>query len=325
MIDVLNKIFTVIIIISVLLPSCSLLLTLCTKDTTEEATADFSGFSDEKNEVALIHNDVIYTEDAIINLRYLSTYLFYDKEPRSWIYEIHHRKAKMNRAGTMLNSGIYISDNMIWFSTVDGNAKDGLTLNIYTTDLSNKVSGKDLRLVYSKSGFDTRPYSGPVGEDMYFLLYSSGSPSEREIRVDRYSIAENKYETVTKVKERDLSDAYPAVENRYTVTLEQDPSLNSRKIFVISDSESGMTKVIDDVYLESSIYSDMLNKYGFNALRSDVSNGHVLLTYAISAGNINNTSYLVFEYDFESDTLEYKLLAFTPNDDVAVDIVWIGE
>lgn len=46
-------------------------------------------------------------------------------------------------------------------------------------------------------------------------------------------------------------------------------------------------------------------------------------TYGIGAGDGWNYPHLVFEYDFDSNMLEYKLLAF-PFDNVCIDISYIG-
>ena len=66
-----------------------------------------------------------------------------------------------------------------------------------------------------------------------------------------------------------------------------------------------------------------MEMFNFGPERVDISNGHILLTYWIGAGDGWTYSHLVFEYDFESDTLEYKLLAF-PYASTPIEIEYIA-
>ncbi|MCI5746170.1 MAG: hypothetical protein MR270_07835, partial [Erysipelotrichaceae bacterium] len=84
----------------------------------------------------------------------------------------------------------------------------------------------------------------------------------------------------------------------------------------------GISNTIDDDYLKGTIYFSSMEIYNYGPKRVDISNGHILLTYGIGAGDGWNYPHLVFEYDFTSNSLEYKLLAF-PFDNVPVDIIYI--
>ena len=66
-----------------------------------------------------------------------------------------------------------------------------------------------------------------------------------------------------------------------------------------------------------------MEMFNYGPERIDISNGHILLTYGIGAGDGWNFPHLVFEYDFDAHILEYKLLAF-PYDSVPIEIIYIG-
>ena len=77
-----------------------------------------------------------------------------------------------------------------------------------------------------------------------------------------------------------------------------------------------------EIALKESNETSYWLKLMYETKRIDISNGHILLTYKINAGNGMNYSYLVFEYDFEKETLEYKQLAFL-DVDVLVNIIYL--
>lgn len=62
--------------------------------------------------------------------------------------------------------------------------------------------------------------------------------------------------------------------------------------------------------------------FNYGPQGSKILNGHLMLIYGIGAGNGWNHPYLIFEYDFELNAIEYKLLAF-PYDSVPIDIHYI--
>ena len=91
----------------------------------------------------------------------------------------------------------------------------------------------------------------------------------------------------------------------------------------ITDADLEACTIIDDEYLRNTIYIESMEKFNYSPKRVDISNGHILLTYGIGAGDGWNFPHLVFEYDFDSNKLEYKLLAF-PFDSVPIEIIYIG-
>ena len=89
-----------------------------------------------------------------------------------------------------------------------------------------------------------------------------------------------------------------------------------------SDHILKQSAAVGDEYLKNTIYIESMNKYNYEPLRYDISKGHILLTYEIGAGDGWNHPHLVFEYNYETNTLEYKMLVF-PYDSVPIEIVYI--
>jgi hypothetical protein len=112
-------------------------------------------------------------------------------------------------------------------------------------------------------------------------------------------------------------------QSRYSIEVIENISLQEHGKFIVTDLEKGLSNIIDDEYLRNTIYIESMEKFNYSPKRVDISNGHILLTYGIGAGDGWNFPHLVFEYDFDSNKLEYKLLAF-PFDSVPIEIIYIG-
>jgi hypothetical protein len=65
-----------------------------------------------------------------------------------------------------------------------------------------------------------------------------------------------------------------------------------------------------------------MKKFNYGPSRVDVSNDHILLSYGIGAGDGWNYSYLIFEYDFSTNSFEYKALVF-PYDTIPIEIYYL--
>ena len=144
------------------------------------------------------------------------------------------------------------------------------------------------------------------------------------IYVDKYTISTGIYENISSGKDCSLSDYMPKEEqSRYSIEVIENISPQEHGKFIVTDLEKGLSNIIDDEYLRNTIYIDSMEKFNYSPKRVDISNGHILLTYGIGAGDGWNYPHLVFEYDFDSNKLEYKLLAF-PFDSVPIEIIYIG-
>ena len=271
----------------------ALLLASCGDDTTQLAKDEFSKYDSGNDEVVLLHNDVIYTGKQELDFATLVK----NEEP---------------------NNGILIKEDKILFSTSVQNSKFDYTLNIYETDLQ----GTETQLFFSKDGFKTHPWAYADDDNFYIEHYSENALSQDGKVIDRYSVNDNQYETVASGKDCGLSDYVQEEISQYSIEMVENTSPQEHGKFVIIDSDTGIERILDDEYLKNTIYYESMQMFNYGPKRFDISNGHILLTYGIGAGDGWTYAHLVFEYDFDSNTLEYKLLAF-PHDNVSIDIIYI--
>ena len=273
----------------------TLFLTSCGQDTTILAEDEFSKYYNGKDEVVLNIDDNIYFENYTLDLDAL-------------VKDNEH------------NNGLIIKQDRLFFSTAQENSMFNFTLNIYEFDLQ----GTNIKKLYSKDGFKTHPWAYAIDGVFYIEHYLNNALDSEGKLIDKYTISTGIYENIAGGKDCSLSDCVPKEEQgRYSIEVIENVSPQEHGKFIVTDLEKGLSNVIDDEYLKNTIYIDSMEKFNYSPMRVDISNGHILLTYEIGAGDGWNYPHLVFEYDFDSNTLEYKLLAF-PYDSVPIDIVYIG-
>ena len=271
------------------------LLTCCRQDTTQLAKDEFSKYYNGKDEVVLNIEDILYFENYALDLNGLVK-------------------------GNEHNNGLIINHRNFFFSTSKENSMFNFTLNIYESNLQ----GTDVKLVYSKDGFKTHPWAYAIDDVFYIEHYSNNALDLESKLIDSYTISTGIYENVSSGKDCNLSDyAQKEEQSRYSIEVIENLSLQEHGKFIVTDLEKGLSNIIDDEYLRNSIYIESMEKFNYSPKRVDISDGHILLTYGIGAGDGWNYPHLVFEYDFGSNKLEYKLLAF-PFDSVPVEIIYIG-
>lgn len=274
----------------------TLCLSSCREDTTQLAKDEFSKYYNEKNEVALILGDTIYFEEYELDLNGINK----DEEA---------------------NNGLIFKSDKFYFSTSKQNGMFDYTLKIYESNLL----GTELKLLFSKDNYKTHPWVYGIDDIFYIEHYSDNALNGNSKKIDRFLVVSNEYENIDSGKDCSLSDYIPKEEtSKYDIEIEKNISPKEHGKFIITDLETSNKKVIDDQYLKDTIYIESIEKFNYGPERFDISNGHILLTYGIGAGDGWNYPHLVFEYDFNSNTLEYKLLAF-PFDSVPIDIIWINE
>ena len=61
---------------------------------------------------------------------------------------------------------------------------------------------------------------------------------------------------------------------------------------------------------ENTVCIESMKKFGYGIRRVDISKNHILVSCEIGAGDGWNAPHLIFEYDFETEALEYKCLVF---------------
>lgn len=273
----------------------TLLLTSCRQDTTQLAKDVFSKYYNGKDEVVLNIEDNLYFENYALDLNGLVK-------------------------GNEHNNGLIINQRNLFFSTSKENSMFNFTLNIYESNLQ----GTDIKLVYSKDGFKTHPWAYAIDDVFYIEHYSNNALDLESKLIDSYTISTGIYENISSGKDCSLSDyAQKEEQSRYSIEVIENITPQEHGKFIVTDLEKGLSNIIDDEYLRNTIYIESMEKFNYSPKRVDISNGHILLTYGIGAGDGWNYPYLVFEYDFDSNKLEYKLLAF-PFDSVPIEIIYIG-
>ena len=273
----------------------TLLLTSCRQDTTQLAEDEFSKYYNGKDEIVLHIEDNLYFENYALELNDLVK-------------------------GNEHNNGFIINQSNFFFSASKENSMFNFTLNIYESNLQ----GTDIKLVYSKDGFKTHPWAYAIDDVFYIEHYSNNVLDFESKLIDSYTISTGIYENIASGKDCSLSDYMPKEEqSRYSIEVIENISPQEHGKFIVTDLEKGLSNIIDDEYLRNTIYIESMEKFNYSPKRVDISNGHILLTYGIGAGDGWNYPHLVFEYDFDSNKLEYKLLAF-PYDSVPIEIIYIG-
>ena len=273
----------------------TLLLTSCRQDTTQLAKDEFSKYYNGKDEVILHIEDNLYFENHALELNGLLK-------------------------GNEYNNGLIINQRNFFFSTSKENSMFNFTFNIYESNLQ----GTDIKLVYSKDGFKTHPWAYAIDDVFYIEYYSNNALDPESKLIDSYTISTGIYENISSGKDCSLSNySQKEEQSRYSIEVIENISPQEHGKFIVTDLEKGLSNIIDDEYLRNTIYIEAMEKFNYSPKRVDISNGHILLTYGIGAGDGWNYPHLVFEYDFVSNKLEYKLLAF-PFDSVHVEIIYIG-
>ena len=277
--------------IVLLIIACLIFLTSCRENTTQLAKDEFSKYFNGKNEVVLNIEDNIYFENHILKRDNLNPKNIYNS--------------------------IAFYNGSIYYLSLDS-SKMGFRndyINVYSTDFY----GKNTKKIYSKYlNINSKVYVQIKGES-YYIEYVKNNLTV----IDKYTFSTNIYENIACGKDCSLSDYISKEEtNKYDFEVIQNSSTKEHGKFIISDSETNERRIIDDNYLKNTIYIESMEMFNYGPKRVDISNGHILLTYGIGAGDGWNYPHLVFEYDFEKDALEYRLLAF-PYDSVPIGIIYI--
>ena len=256
----------------------TLFLTSCRQDTTQLAKDEFSIIYNGKDEVVLNFEDNLYFENYELDLNGLVK-------------------------GNEHNNGFIINQSNFFFSASKENSMFNFTLNIYESNLQ----GTDIKLVYSKDGFKTHPWAYAIDDVFYIEHYSNNVLDFESKLIDSYTISTGIYENIASGKDCSLSDYMPKEEqSRYSIEVIENISPQEHGKFIVTDLEKGLSNIIDDEYLRNTIYIESMEKFNYSPKRVDISNGHILLTYGIGAGDGWNYPHLVFEYDFDSNKQEYK-------------------
>lgn len=286
-------------IVCVLLVVISLLLTSCREDTTQIAKNEFLQYYNGEEEVVLYIDDNLFFEKREMSLN-------------SLFENFDNHESNFN--------SLVVKQGVFFFSTTSLNAKNNFSFNVYKSNLE----GTNINLIFTRDGYKNRP-SLYTDDDVFYLSYYTNHRLDFDsYTIDRYIVSTQVYENVDSGRDCSLSDYYESKEqSKYGIEVIENLSPKKHGKFIVTDLETGVSNVIDDTYLKDTIYIESMEKFNYSPMRFDISNGHILLTYGIGAGDGWDCPHLVFEYNFELNALEYKLLAF-PYDVIPVKIFYIG-
>ena len=272
-----------------------LFFTSCREDTTQLAKDEFSKYYNEKEEVVLFIGAILHFQNNQLNLDTLVD-------------------------GNEYRGGLIIEKNLLFFAATKDNSMFNTTLNIYQSN----YQGTNVKKIFSKSGYKTCPIAYANDGVFYIEHYSNNALDSNSKLIDKNTLSTGSYENIASGKKCNLSDYFQKEQpSRYSIEMIENTSYQKHGKFIVTDSVTETTNIIDDNYLKDTIYIESMEKFNYGPERFDISNGHILLTYGIGAGDGWNFPYLVFEYDFNSNKLDYKLLAF-PHDSVSIEIIYIG-
>ena len=272
-----------------------LFLTSCRQDNTQLAKDEFSKYFNGKDEVVLMIENSLYFENTTLNLSKLID-------------------------NNEFNDGIIIKDDTLIFSKSQIDSMFNHTLNIYESNLQ----GTEIKHIFSKGGYRTLPDTYAVDDVFYIEHYSNHKFDFNSRIVDKYTLSTQRYENVAKGKDCSLSDyRQKETQNRYEIEMVENKSPQEHGKLIISDLLNKVEVTIDDDYLKKTEYISSMKMFNYGPEMFEISKGHILIAYGIGAGDGWTHPHLVFEYDFSTNTLDYKLLAF-PYDSVPIDLLYIG-
>lgn len=267
-------------------------LTSCGEDTTNLAKDEFGKYYNGKNEVAISMDSTIYFEE----------------------YKIDLDELKPNEE---FNEGLIMEKNKFYFTTSEENSPFNYTLRIYESN----ISGSEIRLIFTKGGYKTHPWVSETSDSFYIEHYSKTAFDQQSKQIDRYSLESGNYEVVANGANCKLKD-YTSEEKTEKYQIINDNSSGGNGRFIITNMETGQEKIVDDNYLSKTTYIESMEMFKYSTRRIDIVNGHILLTYSIGAGDGWNYPFLVFEYDFDTDTLQYKTLVFL-HDSIVAELIYL--
>ena len=283
---------TIIVLTSIMLLVVSVLAvivffsSLGEPDTTQLAKDEFAQYYNGQREVAIVYRDDVYFEDFVL---------------KQEDFEIYHE-----------TDSVAPYKNAIYFVGYEADDR----VSIYSCD----YNGKNTTLIHSQYiGDKKQSLNARFSQGSYYISYITKKDKIKHI--DKYTISTGVYENLANGKDLNLYDYLPTEEQKgYPYKIEEvTPSSECKNgKFIITDLNSGEQKIIDDNFLKGTPYIASMEEFGYWVENYTISQGHILLVYGSGAGKRYgkkaNVARLVFEYDFNTNTLEYKLLAFPPED-----------
>lgn len=283
-----------------LIITCLFSMSSCVKDTTQIIIEEFNKYHDGIEDVVWRDYDELHFENHVLK-----------------IFE------KID--GIKWDSINFFNDRIYYFDTLTLDSYNKInSLQFYSCDFN----GNNIELLHEEQINSDSKIDYKVVSQMYYFEYKVDDIKY----IDTYNIVENEYKNIACGKKVVLEDYIEEEVNEYdykVVDLNEKDSFQSIKpqsfdYFEIIHKESGISKKIDDEYLKSTIYFESLEKFSYNPKRVDISSGHILLIYGIGGGNGWTYPNVIFEYNFDTEKLEFKLLIF-PLDYINFEIIYIDK
>ena len=216
--------------------------------------------------------------------------------PANKEYSIHYRS-------------FYFSEDTVYFSI---NREDILyreySFLIYKCDLY----GNNMQTVYEKNGYSSRPVAA-VKDGIFYIDHSVKSNSEGHdyvTQIDSYNPLTGEYK---------IAIAYGnncSLEDYYEST-PWDILDNKRNYFEILLPGESECIIIDENFMETTVYADNMIKYGYSPHKWGIVDGRVLLVYRLLGQGelgLGHYPHVIFEYDADKHALIYMMIGFWGDD-----------
>lgn len=257
-------------------------MTSCSADTEEQLKKDFSSYNAE-NDVALV---------------YMNFYFIF----KDFYFSLDNGIGHAKRPHSYATSG-----KILYSYTYTEHGPNEYTVNVCAFD----VSEKEETVVFSKK-YASLPEMHLADEGLY-LLYAIDLEQQMET-IDLYSIDTGEYcqlETGNNLSLDKYENKITESESRFVGRVVKDK--RNGDYFEIEDVMGNTRKTVCNETLLESEYGEILKEYNFTPKRVKVEGERVFLVFSISYSRsiINKWGYnfIVFEYNYETETVQYKLIA----------------
>lgn len=196
-----------------------------------------------------------------------------------------------------LIKGVSIANDAV-YAVID-NTSDSGEISIYKADINTKAMSLMKRI--ASSAGDVRVLAQ---DDWLFIDLIS----DNSVRTDLYSVVDGEYSE--DVSEQEL---FGLRENRYSCIIDSEDS------FVVTDSVSGESRVIDSVYLESTWYGGAMSTLSAKPYISKMHNGKIILVYRSDHWTqrfFGDHGLICFVYDFEKNEIVFDSILSADDEDV---------
>ena len=200
--------------------------------------------------------------------------------------------------------------------------------DIFLEIFSCNVYGEEETLVFSKTIENARSIGDREKNGAYYFWYKTADGMEH---IDRYVVSTGVYESIIVGENVPYVEDYvkqnvPDEISPYKIEVIKDRTIEHGKIIVtgkviVTDILTGEERIIDDTDVEKAECFESMVKFGYDIKKGTVSKGHILLDYWIDAGGAWNRAHLILEYNFLTDSLEYKMFAITEDEPYSIHYV----